>query len=53
MCFQWEVGVETVGERIHIIQNKITLIPILIQYTVDATDYPVRGDESTVAMSSK
>lgn len=53
MCFQWEVGVETVGECIHIMQNKITLIPILIQYTVDATDYPVKEDESTIAVASK
>lgn len=44
---------ETVGECIHIMQNKITLIPILIQYTVDATDYPVKEDESTIAVASK
>lgn len=33
-------------------RNYITLIPILIEYTLDAADYPVKKDESTVAMAS-
>lgn len=36
-----------------LLSNKITPIPLLIQYTVDATDYPVREDESTVAVTSE
>lgn len=35
----------------HILQqNKVRLIPTLIQYSVDGNDYPGRENESTVAL---
>lgn len=35
----------------HILQqNKVMLIPALVQYTADTNDYPVREDESTIAV---